>query len=125
MFCQECGKQITKSGPICLKCGVPTGGNVGQHYTPTGGNVGQHYTNVHVNMHQPPKSRITFILLGFFLGGFGVHNFYAGYTGRGIAQLMIFFFGWLLIFIPNLLVTIWIIVEIITVNKDSNGVQMI
>ncbi len=28
-------------------------------------------------------------LLGIFLGAFGVHNFYLGYTGRAVAQLLI------------------------------------
>src|SRR6266702_1049762 len=34
-----------------------------------------------------PKSRTTYIVLGIFLGALGVHNFYAGYTGRAIGQL--------------------------------------
>ena len=36
-----------------------------------------------------PKSRTAYILLAFFFGGFGVHNFYAERTGMGIAQLLI------------------------------------
>ena len=36
-----------------------------------------------------PKSRLIYILLALFLGGFGVHNFYAGYTGKGVAQLLL------------------------------------
>lgn len=28
-------------------------------------------------------------LLAIFLGGFGAHNFYLGYNGRAIAQLLI------------------------------------
>ena len=35
------------------------------------------------------KSKIAAGLLGIFLGGFGVHNFYLGYTGKAIAQLLI------------------------------------
>src|SRR5262245_61574765 len=34
-----------------------------------------------------PKSRTTYIVLGVFLGMFGAHNFYAGYTGRAVGQL--------------------------------------
>ncbi|MBP5534072.1 MAG: NINE protein [Alphaproteobacteria bacterium] len=67
------------------------------------------------------KERIVYILLGFFLGGFGVHNFYAGYTGKGVAQLLItLFLFWLVI--PLLAVFVWVIIEIITVTKDANGV---
>ncbi|HEV3439346.1 MAG TPA: TM2 domain-containing protein, partial [Gemmata sp.] len=35
------------------------------------------------------KSRLAYILLGVFLGTWGVHNFYAGRTGPGAAQLII------------------------------------
>jgi len=37
----------------------------------------------------PPKSQIAAALFAFFLGGLGIHNFYLGYTGRGIAQLLV------------------------------------
>lgn len=33
------------------------------------------------------KSKIAAALLAFFLGGFGVHSFYMGQTGKGFAQL--------------------------------------
>ena len=36
-----------------------------------------------------PKQKIVAFLLAFFLGGFGVHNFYLGKTGMGIAQLVL------------------------------------
>jgi len=44
-----------------------------------------------------PKSRIAAGILGILLGGLGIHNFYLGYTGRGIAQLLISILscGWL------------------------------
>lgn len=35
------------------------------------------------------KSKTTAALLAFFLGGFGVHNFYLGFKGRAIVQLLI------------------------------------
>ena len=36
-----------------------------------------------------PKSRVAAGILGILLGGLGVHNFYLGYTGKAIAQLLI------------------------------------
>jgi len=35
-----------------------------------------------------PKSKIAAGLLGIFLGGLGIHNFYLGYNGKAIAQLL-------------------------------------
>ena len=37
----------------------------------------------------PEKSRITAALLAFFLGIFGVHKFYLGYSTTGIIQLVL------------------------------------
>jgi TM2 domain-containing membrane protein YozV len=67
-----------------------------------------------------PKSRSTFVVLGIFLGMFGAHNFYAGYTGKAVGQLClsILTVGYLLI-----ASWIWAIVEICVVEKDSAGVQ--
>ena len=68
-----------------------------------------------------PKSRLAYILLGLFLGGFGIHNFYAGYSGRGIAQLLITLFLFWTVVAP-IAIFIWVIIEICTVAKDAQGV---
>ncbi|MBV6492951.1 MAG: hypothetical protein LDLANPLL_00957 [Turneriella sp.] len=66
------------------------------------------------------KSRTTYVLLAFFLGGFGAHNFYAGYTGRAVAQLLVtLLVGWLLV--PLIGVWIWVIVEMFVVKQDAKG----
>jgi TM2 domain-containing membrane protein YozV len=36
-----------------------------------------------------PKSKLVAGLLGIFLGGLGIHRFYLGYTGIGIAQIAV------------------------------------
>ena len=60
------------------------------------------------------KSKITAILLCFFLGGLGIHRFYLGYTLIGVIQLLTF--GGFLI---------WAIVDFIRLIigslKDSEG----
>lgn len=38
------------------------------------------------------KSRLVAGLLGLFVGGFGVHRFYLGYTGIAVAQILVTFF---------------------------------
>jgi TM2 domain-containing membrane protein YozV len=73
----------------------------------------------------PAKSRVTFVLLGLFLGCLGIHNFYAGYSGKGIAQLLITVcLGW--VFGLGIFITaVWAFIEIIAVNTDANGVRMV
>lgn len=66
------------------------------------------------------KSRLIYILLALFLGGFGIHNFYAGYTKKAIIQLLCTFPGALLV-VPVLILGIWILVDIVTVTKDAEG----
>jgi TM2 domain-containing membrane protein YozV len=68
----------------------------------------------------PSKSRTAYILLGVFLGAFGVHNFYAGYIGRAVAQLCLSVLTGLFLSPAS---WIWAIVEICVVNKDSAGIQ--
>jgi TM2 domain-containing membrane protein YozV len=67
------------------------------------------------------KTRTVYIVLGIFLGGLGIHNFYAGRTGAAITQLLLTLFSWVLLFIPLLAVWIWVLVEICTVTKDGKG----
>jgi TM2 domain-containing membrane protein YozV len=40
-------------------------------------------------MERSSRSRVVFILLGFFLGHFGVHNFYAGHNNKALIQLLV------------------------------------
>lgn len=35
------------------------------------------------------KSKVAAGILGILLGALGVHNFYLGYTGKGVTQLLI------------------------------------
>lgn len=67
-----------------------------------------------------PRSRTTYIVLGIFLGALGVHNFYAGYTGRAVGQLCL---SVLTLFYLAIISWIWAIVEICIVEKDSAGIQ--
>ena len=70
-----------------------------------------------------PKSRGVYIVLGFFFGGLGIHNFYAGRIGSGIAQLLITIFTFWLI-IPIFIIWLWVIIELIVVNRDGHGRPM-
>ena len=102
MFCTNCGAEISDKAAICIKCGVLTG-TVAMPGTQT-------------------KSRTSYVLLGVFLGGLGIHNFFAGYTNKAVAQLLITLLaGWLVL--PLVAVWIWVIVEVCTITKDANGTR--
>jgi len=65
------------------------------------------------------------VLLGLFLGCLGIHNFYAGYNGKAVAQLLItLVLGWWLI-VPWLAVAVWAVVEVCTVTHDAQGNRLL
>ena len=78
-------------------------------------------TNTIVNMQ--PKSRVAYVLLAIFLGEFGVHNFYAGYVGRGLAQILLTIVGGSFTCgVTAAPVWLWAIVEACVISKDARGV---
>ena len=125
MYCKNCGNQMEDVAAICVKCGVAKGH--GEGFCPFCGAAVQPGaaaclkcgTAIHTIPEESElKSRLTAGLLGIFLGGFGVHNFYLGYTGKGIAQILLTFcFG---------IGAIWGLIEGIlilvgTIDKDADG----
>ena len=65
------------------------------------------------------KNRTVFLLLGVMLGAFGAHSFYAGSKGKGLLQLgiTVLTFGF-----AGLMVWIWAVIDICTINTDSKGI---
>ena len=125
MFCRNCGKQVADQAIMCVACGCPPRNgtnfcvNCGKPTTP----VAQICMQCGVGLPAAPppdaKSKLAAGLLGILLGGFGVHRFYLGFIGIGIAQIAV------------TLVTcgighLWGLIEgilILTgnINKDSEG----
>jgi len=66
------------------------------------------------------KSRGLFIILGVLLGLFGIHNFYAGYYGKGALQLLITI-TWGMIYIGIIITGTWVLIDLYTVRRDANG----
>ena len=60
-------------------------------------------------------NKVVYCILAFFLGGIGIHKFYAGKTGSGITMLL---FSWT--FIPAFIAFIDFIVGL-TKKSDANG----
>ena len=65
------------------------------------------------------KNRLAYIISAVFLGEFGIHNFYAGYIGRGIAQLLISVLSFGILFWVS---WIWALIEAAVIQKDAKGV---
>lgn len=65
-------------------------------------------------------SKIAAGLLGIFLGTLGVHNFYLGYTGKAVAQLLLTVIGWIIIIGP-FVSAIWSFVEGIIILCSNPG----
>jgi TM2 domain-containing membrane protein YozV len=70
------------------------------------------------------RQKNTYMLLGIGLGFFGfpgVHNLYAGHTGRGVTQLALTIVSCYILWIP---IYIWTFVEALTVTTDGEGNPM-
>ncbi len=111
-YCHNCGKAVPPEASVCLNCGVANNAGVSA----------------------ASKSRMAAGLFGIFLGAFGVHNFYLGYTAKAVTQLVLSIVGIILscIVVGAFLVIgveIWGLVEGIMilagkVNVDANGVPL-
>ena len=99
MYCKNCGKEIDPNAAICVNCGFAKGTG-DKHCANCGSEV---EVGAAVCMKcgfavapaapvvdpAQQKSKLVAGLLGIFLGGLGVHNFYLGYTGKAIAQIVL------------------------------------
>jgi TM2 domain-containing membrane protein YozV/ribosomal protein L40E len=138
MFCRNCAQQVSDQAVMCVHCGVPpkagTGfcSNCGAQTDP------QAVFCVHCGVGLVPagsqalafdptlKSKMAAGLLGVFIGAFGVHRFYLGYTGIAVAQLVLGLLGIFTCGITTIAAGIWGLVEGImiltgSINKDAQG----
>ena len=127
MYCRNCGAAIDPNAVVCVKCGV--GVNTGVRYCQNCGSETNPDAEVCMKCGSKlakaiageQKSKLVAGLLALFVGGFGVHNFYLGYTGKAIAQICLTFcFG---------LGAIWALIEAIMIftghiNTDAKGVPL-
>lgn len=111
---------VSESNQFCMHCGAPM--NAGADICPVCGGRQTRFAK--------PKSRLVYILLAVFIGTLGLHNFYAGYTKRGIIQLVVSLIGafTVLILIGAVILTgvvFWAWAEAIFVKKDAYGEPMV
>ena len=111
MFCPKCGKENADDVKFCSNCGQ----NLAE-----GERV---YEGVDIEGAEatPQKSALAAGLLGILLGSLGIHNFYLGYTGKAIVQLVL-----TVTLVLSFVSAIWGLIEGImiltgSINVDGNG----
>lgn len=70
MFCVNCGKEIDDKAVICVNCGVAV--------KKSGGDLNG-------------QDKVVMLLVCFFLGGLGIHNFMMGETKKGVFKIIMSF----------------------------------
>jgi len=105
MYCRNCGQQLADKTVVCPYCGTSTGSPIAQGYTEN-------------------KSKLVAGLLGIFIGGLGIHNFYLGYQQKAITQLLLSTIGFIII--GPIIAGIWGLIEGIqiltgTIETDAKG----
>lgn len=135
MFCKNCGAQIPDNSINCQNCAAPVDfapppifcKNCGMKNHPASAccvNCGAPLQNINLNPNA--KSKIAAGLLAILIGVFGVHNFYLGYTGKAVAQLLITILSFGILSWVSL---IWSVIEGVqiltgTIAVDANGVPL-
>lgn len=141
-YCKNCGEAyMTDEAVMCVKCGVSRG--QGSNYCHNCGKPMSPQANVCLTcgvaampmVNGEAKSKIAAGLFGIFLGCFGVHNFYLGYTSRAVTQLVLTIVSYPLMCLFGLGVlllmgiSIWGLVEGIMIlagkiNVDAKGIPL-
>ncbi len=83
-FCSSCGSSLSTDTKFCPNCGAPVG--QGSTDVPTSA-APQMNSNNNTSYVAGAKSKMVAGLLGIFLGAWGIHNFYLGYSGKAILQI--------------------------------------
>ena len=107
MYCKYCGKKLEENQDVCLNCGKLV------HEQASTSTTG--------------KSKIVAGVLGILLGTFCIHNFYLGYTGKALAQLLLTVLTCGLL---SPIIGIWGLIEGIliltgSINEDADGNELI
>jgi TM2 domain-containing membrane protein YozV len=132
--CPNCGRETQDQTKFCGWCGADMKSSFQKKEAPIEPEVlrakdlkgNQQQQEKSVN--QEPKSKLVAGLLGIFIGGLGIHNFYLGYTNKGLTQLLLSTVGAFVIIGP-FVAGIWGFIEgiqILTgdINMDANGVRL-
>ncbi|MBQ8604113.1 MAG: TM2 domain-containing protein [Oscillospiraceae bacterium] len=92
MYCTKCGFEIDDNSVFCTNCGHKVGVQA-----QGGTNFADDIRNSYDSVMSKPKSRLIAGVLAILLGSMGIHEFYLGYTKKGVTHLLmfVFFLGWI------------------------------
>lgn len=136
--CSECGKQVSDKAASCPRCGNPIANVDAGHQRQSSLNRQDQFfariERIERERHEREvsksnKSRLAYVLLGLCLGFLGIHNFYVGRGGRGVMQLVLFVLSLILTsivigFAGLIILAIWILVNICSIDTDGDGRQL-
>lgn len=100
MYCKNCGETMNDNQAICVKCGVKVGNgtsfcaNCGATVAPTADvcmNCGVAIKKGGASGDLNGQDKVVMILICFFLGGLGIHNFMMGETKKGVFKIIMSF----------------------------------
>ncbi|MCF3098102.1 TM2 domain-containing protein [Aeromonas australiensis] len=66
------------------------------------------------------SKKVAAALFAFFLGAFGAHKFYLGYTKQGVIMLLTFLFGFILLGLPSVIIGIIAFIEFVIYLSKSD-----
>lgn len=129
MYCKNCGNQMDENAVVCVKCGCAKGTgisfcpNCGKPIDPNAAVCTSCGSATAPAVTADSKSKLAAGLLGIFLGSLGVHNFYLGFTGKAVAQLLITVLSCGVLSVVS---GVWGLIEGIMIlagntNKDAKG----
>ena len=133
--CSECGADVSDKAVSCPKCGNPIANrNRTSQAQADESRQDQFFSRIERiererherELNKSSKSRLAYVLLGLCLGWLGIHNFYIGRAGQGVAQLVLLIFSIILSsivigFVGYPILAIWILVNICSIDTDADG----
>jgi TM2 domain-containing membrane protein YozV len=130
MKCPDCGRETQDQTKYCGFCGADMNKPTSKKQKPIEPEVMdekdvKRKQSQSFNPQSEPKSKLVAGLLAIFGGSLGIHNFYLGYTNRGVLQLLLSTVGSLVIIGP-IIAGVWGLIEGIQIligeiNVDANG----